>query len=98
MPIQNPENAESNAKGSQQSANHGNDSSAGDTAHQQVGGAFSGSGQDGQVESNTEGSGERGDAMGSGQQFSQHTSQQQGMPPSQTDDEQYDQGTVKRAP
>jgi hypothetical protein len=32
------------------------------------------------------------------QQSSPHTSQQAEMPPSQTDDDQYDQGTVKRAP
>lgn len=33
-----------------------------------------------------------------GQQSTPHSSQQAEMPPSQTDDDQYDQGTVKRAP
>lgn len=32
------------------------------------------------------------------QQSTPHSSQQAEMPPSQTDDDQYDQGTVKRAP
>jgi hypothetical protein len=34
----------------------------------------------------------------SGQQSSQQSSQQNAMPPSETDDDQYDQGTVQQVP
>jgi hypothetical protein len=44
------------------------------------------------------GTGNDSGAAGGSEQSSQHTSQQENMPPSQTDDNQYDQGTVKRAP
>ena len=98
MSMQNPENEGIDAKGSQQSANRSDSSSAGDATHQQEGGAFSGGSQDGQIRTETEESGERGGAGGNSQQSGPHASQQPGMPASKTDDDQYDQGTVKRAP
>lgn len=44
------------------------------------------------------GTGNDSGVTGGSEQSAQHTSQQENMPPSQTDDNQYDQGTVKRAP
>jgi hypothetical protein len=93
MSMQNAGNEGDDAKGSQQSPNQGDSASADDTTHQQEGGAFSGNGEDGQVRTGTGESGKRGGAGDS----SPHASQQPGMPPGQTDDDQYDQGTVKRA-
>ena len=46
----------------------------------------------------TQGPGQQGGAAGGSEQSDENANQQGELPPSQTDDDQYDQGTVKRAP
>lgn len=84
-------------QGSQQSASRSDDLLAGDTARQEADRAFSGSRQGGQVQTGMEGIGKGSGAAGGSQQSGEQSSQQGAMPPSQTDDDQYDQGTARRA-
>ena len=85
-------------KGSEQSASRNDDLLAGDTNDQQADQPLRGSSQSGQTQNRTDSIGKRGGDAGGSQQSGQQASQQGAMPPSQTDDDQYDQGTVQREP
>ncbi|MCC2973813.1 hypothetical protein [Massilia sp. IC2-476] len=89
--------SESVGQGNQQSS-RSDDLLAGDTTHQEADQAFSGGSQSGQVQTGMEGigQGKRQSGQPGSQQSGQDQNRQGGQDSSQTDADQYDQGTAPR--
>lgn len=93
-----------NAGGSRQSASRSDDLLAGDTSQQEAEQAFGGASQGGALRTGMEGIDSGGkDGKGGSRQAEQpgtrqaaDTQRQGGLPASQTDDDQYDQGTAAK--